>query len=69
MTLMGGDLLRYSNKTESGDLRKCPYDQTNKAYLIGNTVRNIYESFTNKMAAKTSWRGYGTKLRHLVTVT
>jgi len=52
MTLMGGDLLRYSNKIESGDLRKCPYDQTNKAYLIGNTVRNIYESFTNKMAAK-----------------
>ena len=25
---------------------------------------NIYESFTHKMAAKTSWHRYGTKLRH-----
>ena len=36
----------------------------NKAYLSGITVRNIYESFTHKMAAKTSWHRYGTKLRH-----
>jgi len=48
----------------SSDLRQCPYDYqlTNKAYL--STVRNIYESFTHRMAAKTSWRRYGTKLRH-----
>jgi len=36
----------------------------NKAYLSGIRVRNIYESFTHKMAAKTSWHRYGTKLRH-----
>jgi len=33
-------------------------------HLSGVTVRNIYESFTHKMAAKTSWHRYGTKLRH-----
>jgi len=51
---MGEDLFRYSNKIESSDLRQCRYDHqlTNKAYLSGNTVRNIYESFTHKMAAK-----------------
>jgi len=27
-------------------------------------VTNIYQSFTHKMAVKTSWRRYGTKLRH-----
>ena len=54
------------NKIESSDLRQCPRDQylINKAYLSCVTVRNIYESFTNKMAAKTSWHKYGTKLRH-----
>ena len=26
VALMGKDLLRSSNKTESSDLRKCPYD-------------------------------------------
>ena len=63
---MGEDLFRYSNKIESSDLRQCRYDHqlTNKAYLSGNTVRNIYESFTHKMAAKKSWRRYGTTLRH-----
>ena len=63
---MGEDLLRYSNKMESSDPRQCFYDHqlTNKAYLSGITVRNIYESLTHKMAAKTSWHGYGTKLRH-----
>jgi len=34
------------------------------AYLSHITVANISESFTHKMAAKTSWRRYGTKLRH-----
>ena len=32
--------------------------------LSGIAVRNIYESFTHKMAAKTSWHRYGTPLRH-----
>ena len=27
-------------------------------------LTNIYKSFTHKMAAKTSWHRYGTKLRH-----
>ena len=36
---------------------------TNKTYLSCITVRNIHESFTHKMAAKTSWYRYGTKLR------
>jgi len=35
-----------------------------KAYLSDITVTNISESFTHKMAAKTSWHRYGTKLRH-----
>ena len=62
---MGEDLLHYSNKIESSGLRQCHCDQlTNKAYLSGITVRNIYESFTHKMAAKASWHRYGTKLRH-----
>jgi len=51
---MGEDLLRYSNKIESTDLRQYPYDHylTNKAYLSDITVRNIYESFTHKMAGE-----------------
>jgi len=52
--LTGEDLLHYSNEIESSALRQCPYDHyvINKAYLSGNTVRNIYESFTHKMSAK-----------------
>ena len=50
---MGEDLLRYSNKIESTNLRQCP-QLTNKAYLSDTTVRNMYESFTHKMVAKTS---------------
>ena len=61
---MDEDLLRYSNKIESRDLRQCPYDHAKKAYLSGITVRNIYESFTHKMAAKANWHRYGTKLHH-----
>jgi len=63
----GEDLLRHSNKIESTDLRQCLYNHwlTNKACLNDITsVRNIYESFTYKMAAKTSRHRYGTKLRH-----
>jgi len=36
---MGEDLLRYSNKIESSDLRQCPYDHAKKAYLSGITVK------------------------------
>jgi len=51
---------------ESASLRKCPYDHqlTNKAYLSAITVTSIFQSFTYKMAAKTGWHRYGTKLRH-----
>jgi len=37
---------------------------TKKAYLGDITVTNISQSCTYKMAAKTSWNRYGTKLRH-----
>jgi len=40
------------------------YLLTNKACLSDIRVTNISKSFTHKMAAKTSWRRYGTKLRH-----
>jgi len=55
-----------SHKTESVSLRKCLYDHwlTNKVYLSAIIVTSIFQSFTCKMAAKTSWHGYGTKLRH-----
>ena len=36
----------------------------NKAYLSDITVVNISESFTPKMAAKTSWHRHESKLRH-----
>jgi len=32
--------------------------------LCDSRVTNISKSFTHKMAAKTSWHRYGTKLRH-----
>jgi len=35
-----------------------------KAYLSDNRLANISKSFTHKMATKTSWHGYGTKLRY-----
>ena len=35
-----------------------------KVYLSDSRVTNIPKSFTHKMAAKTSWHGCGTKLRH-----
>jgi len=38
-------------------LRKCLYDHylANKAYFSDITVKNIYESFTQKMAVKANW--------------
>ena len=35
-----------------------------KERISDNRVTNIFKSFTHKMAAKTSWHRYGTKLRH-----
>ena len=35
-----------------------------KRVLSDSRVTNISKSFTHKMAVKTSWRRYGTKLRH-----
>ena len=39
-------------------------DLPTKRNLSDSRVTNIYKSFTHKMAAKTSWHRYGTKLRH-----
>jgi len=35
-----------------------------KAYLSDSRVTDISQSFTHKMAAKTSWHRYAAKLRH-----
>ena len=50
---------------QSVGLRKCLYDHelAGKAYFSDATKKNIYQSFTNKMAAKASWH------RNYVTVT
>jgi len=67
---MDEDLLRYSNKIESTDLRQWPYVinwlTKRRPILSDITVRNICESFTHKMAAKTSWHSIE---RNYVTVT
>jgi len=39
-------------------------DLPTKLILSDSRVTNISKSFTHKMAAKTSWHRYGTKLRH-----
>jgi len=64
--LKGKDVWCYSDEMESVNLRKCPYDHqlTNKAYLGTVTITSIFQSFTCKMAAKTRWHRYGTKLRY-----
>jgi len=64
--LIGEDLPCYSNKIYTVSLRKCPRDHytNDKAYLSDSRVTNISESFTHKMAAKTSWHRHVTKLRH-----
>ena len=55
--LRGAELSRYLNNTRYVGLRKCLYDHyiANKAYFSAVTVKNVYESFTDKMAAKASW--------------
>ena len=64
--LKGAHFWSCSHKIESVSIRKCPYDHwlTNKAYLSAITATSIFRSFTYKMAAKTGWHRYGTKLRH-----
>jgi len=64
---MGEDLPCYSNKISPVGLSKCPrcHQPTDRAYLSDIRVTNISKRLTYKMAAtKTSWRRYGTKLRH-----
>jgi len=39
-----------------------------KTYLSDSRVTNISKSFTHKMAVKTSWHRYGTKLHHCHTM-
>ena len=64
--LKGEHLWSYSHKIVSVSLPECPYvnQLTNKAYLSDVTETTVAESFTLKMAAKTSWHRHGTKLRH-----
>jgi len=59
------DLSCYLNNIQYVGLWKCLYDHylANKAYIIDIAVKNIYKSFTHKMATKASWR------RNYVTVT
>jgi len=40
------------------------HQPTDKGYLSDIRVTNISKSFAHKMAAKTSWHRYGTKLCH-----
>jgi len=65
MELKGADRWSYLHKIELVSFWKYPYDYylTDKVYLSEVTVTNIYESFTHKLAAKTSWHRYVTKLR------
>jgi len=64
----GEDLWCYLNKIQSvyknvSMIINSPTN-LNKTYLIYIPVANISGSFTHKMAAKTSWHRYVTKLRH-----
>jgi len=63
---VGKDLSCCLNNIQSAGLRKCPYDRyslpTKRISAIAKSVKNIYQSFTLKMAAKTSWH------RNFVTV-
>ena len=51
------DLSYYLNDIQSVGLWKNSYDYqlADKAYYIDITMKNIYKSFTHKMAAKASW--------------
>jgi len=60
--LRGEDLSCYFNIIPSVGLYKCVYDLANKAHISNITVKNIYQSFTHKMATKAS------KHRNYVTV-
>jgi len=55
--IRGEELSCYLNKIPSVGLWKCLYVHylANEAYFSAITVKNIYESFTHKMAAKPRW--------------
>ena len=63
---MGEDLPYYSNKIQQVSFKNVHViiKLLTKRILIAIAVTNISKSFTYKMAAKTSWHRYGTKLRH-----
>ena len=59
MELRGEDLSCHLNNIRSDvGLRKCLYDHqlANKAYFSAIVGKNIYQSFTHRMAAKANWR-------------
>ena len=57
MELRGKELSCYLNNIQSAGLWKCLDNHylANKAYFSAIIVKNIYENFTHKMAAKDSW--------------
>jgi len=67
--LRGEELSRYLNSQFVG-LWKCLYDHwlANKAYFSDIAVKNIYQSFTHKMAAKPAGIE-NTSLSHYVKIT
>ena len=69
MELRGEELSRYLNSQFVG-LWKCLYDHwlANKAYFSDIAVKNIYQSFTHKMAAKPAGIE-NTSLSHYVKIT
>ena len=57
MQLRGEDLSCYLYNIRPVGLWKCLYDHelANKAYFSDIIMKNIYQSFTHKMAAKANW--------------
>jgi len=63
--LVGEDLPCYSNKIQPVSSRKFPHDHQPTDKAGDSRVTNISsKTCTYKMAAKTSWHRYETKLRH-----
>ena len=76
MSLVLNNFIKNLFTTKSSEYRSLlhklqasnPYSKTGMhfvfKYLSDIRVKNISKNFAHKMAAKTSWHRYGTKLRH-----
>jgi len=58
---MSGDKINSISLFTDVSMLSFTYQQ--RGYLIDITVAKISQSFTQKMASKTSWHRHGTKLR------